>query len=265
MKKGQEILIEQNGIIIIHQKVPGRELGSHTHSEHELFIPLQGELTIQFEDKKIEKTIKAGAGKMLYVPPKLEHRFSSSSSGEGERVIILISAKRWNKSCDKNFLPNVLPINNLIKELCYYLLLNPDSQFSKTFASALIESLIESLSLHKEVVDEDVSILKSKIKDLRVQKSFEIIQGSQDIPITELAKQSGLSSRNLNKLFMQEIGMTPKNLMIVMKVNRAKELLKATDMTITDISLEVGYSSLSKFISTFKSYTGKLPSDFRNS
>lgn len=53
------------GIAIIHQKIPHYEVGHHSHSEHEFFIPLQGEITIQAE----QETTKAGPGKMLYAPP----------------------------------------------------------------------------------------------------------------------------------------------------------------------------------------------------
>ena len=93
MKKGQDILIALPGIKIIHHKMPGKELGSHKHDEHELFLPLSGEMAITYQ----EEDFIAGPGKMLYVPPKIEHTFSSSTKGSGERIICLIHENLWRK------------------------------------------------------------------------------------------------------------------------------------------------------------------------
>ncbi len=261
MKKGQDITITFPNIVIIHQKVPGRELGRHCHKEHELFIPLQGELTVSYDDK----SLTCGSGKMLYVPPNLEHSFSSTSSGQGERIICLFSDKLWKKITNKLAAPAVLPLNSLLRELLFYLLLNPKTPYSKTFVQALTECLVDILLTHKDFIQDDLKILESKIKDSRVKKAFlKIISSTEEISVSDLAKQSGLSLRNLNKLFLSEIGISPKKLMILKKINLAKELLLTSQMTITDISFEVGYNSLSKFISMFQKYTGKLPSEFRS-
>ncbi len=263
MKKGQDITVTLPNIVLIHQKVPGRELAQHSHKEHEFFIPLQGEIKVSFSDNK--NVFNCGPGRMLYIPPNTEHSFSSSASGQGERMIILIDDKIWKRSTEKKITSSVTPLNSLVKELAYYLLLNPQSIYSKTFTKALIECLIECLSLHRDVSLDDFRVIESKIKDSRVKKAFSlIVESEDDIPVTELARTCGLSPRNLNRLFLSEVGSTPKTIMITKKINLAKELLLTTKMTITDISLEVGYNSLSKFISTFQKYTGSLPSDFRS-
>lgn len=83
MKKGQDLVAEFPGVVIIHQKMPGREVERHSHYEHEFFLPLQGEITLNFSDLKVS----GGPGRMIYAPPFLEHTFSSSASGEGEGLI----------------------------------------------------------------------------------------------------------------------------------------------------------------------------------
>ena len=159
---------------------------------------------------------------------------------------------------------SVMPLNSLVRELIFYLLLNSESKNSKTFIKALVECLVDNLKTHENLTLDEFEILEAKINDKRVKNAFSLISYSNDeISVSELAKRSGLSPRNLNKLFISEVGMTPKNLMILKKINLSKSLLLTTDMTITDISLEVGYNSLSKFISMFQKITGRLPSEFR--
>ncbi len=260
MKKGQDITVEFPYMTLIHQKVPGRELGRHVHKEHELFIPLQGEITVSYG----EKVLHCGAGKMLFIPAGLDHSFSSSASGHGERIICLLSKKLLSNKNETDLYPSVLPLNSLIRELAFYLLINSKSVHTKTFIKALSECLLDTLSFSHQFKFDDITHIEGKIQDIRVKKAFcSILESSEEITVTELAKQSGLSLRNLNKLFVTEVGVTPKNLMVLKKINQAKELLLTTNLTITDIGFEVGYSSLSKFISMFQKVTGKLPSEFR--
>lgn len=263
MKIKTDLLAEFPGVVIIHQKIPSYEVGRHVHPEHEFFMPLQGEISVSYGNE----VVKAGPGKMLYIPPDLDHSFSSSTQGSGERVICLIHKKTWNQHVNTPFSPSSFPINSLAKELVFYLLIHQEVQGLRYFLAALIESLGESLKsaqLEKLYVFSDH--IAGKISDPRIQKAIQRIDEEMtSIVLTKLATQSGLSLRNLNRLFLKECGMTPKDFLILRRVERAKKLLKETQTTVTDISLEVGYNSLSKFITTFKKITGTLPSDFRKS
>ncbi|MGZ3772667.1 MAG: AraC family transcriptional regulator [Pseudobdellovibrionaceae bacterium] len=260
--KTVDIVAEFPGVLVIHQKIPGHEVGRHSHKEHEFFVPLQGEITVQYKDK----TVKAGPGRMLYVPPNLDHSFSSTAQGSGERVILLINSKLWQKHVSTKFEPSSLPMNSLAKELMFYVLIHQKIAGAKYFISALVETLVESLNSVK--INESriyVAHIEGKLVDNRIRKAVQLInENVAEISVSAIARQSGLSQRNLSRLFMQETGLTPKDYVILKRMDKAKVLLKETKLTITDISLEVGYNSLSKFIETFRKIEGILPSDFRN-
>lgn len=248
-------------MVIIHQKIPGQEVGRHQHNEHEFFLPLQGEITISYGDI----TVKAGPGRMLYVPPGLDHSFSSSAQGSGERVIWLLDQKTWKKHINKKFLPCSMTINSLAKELIFYLLIHKKEKGTPYFISALVESLRESL-LATQLEQKDIlsAHIAGRVNDERIQKALEFMEMELGASLTEVARRSGLSLRNLNRLFLKECNLSPKDYLILRRVEKAKSLLRETKMTITDISMEVGYNSLSKFIDTFKKQAGVLPSDYRS-
>lgn len=262
MKKGQDILIELPGLKIIHHKMAGKELGSHHHDEHEFFLPLSGEMTIGFEGKEFT----AGPGKMLYVPPKIEHTFSSSTMGVGERVIWLIDDSLWRKQVLKDYSIEVFPLNSLAKELLFYLLLKRDIPGAKHFISALIETLGDSLeSVGRNFAHLELTHLMGKINDDRVVKSMKLMNAKLGLSsLSKIAEASGMSLRNFNRLFLQETSLTPKEYLQMKRIELARGLLTSTTFTITDISLEVGYNSVSKFIEAFKRLEGVLPSDFRS-
>lgn len=249
------------GLVIILQKIPSHEVGCHRHNEHEFFLPLQGEIQVI----EGEKTVKAGPGRLLYVPPDVDHSFTASAQGSGERLIWLVDQKYWKKHVKQNFSVCSMPIDNLAKELLFYLLIRPKIQGSAFFVSALIESLGESLNANLIKSDQlQLVHLQGKITDERLQRVIQNINDNlSTVRLVDLAKDCGLSLRNLNRLFLKECGLSPKDFIILQRVELAKKLLKTSNLTVTDISLEVGYNSLSKFISTFKKFTGTLPSDYR--
>lgn len=261
MANRYDIVAEFPGMLIIHQKIPSHEAGRHLHQEHEFFLPLQGEITVSYDGH----TIKAGPGRMLYVPPDLDHSFSSSAQGSGERVIWLIEQKIWKKHVDKKFKPCSMPMNSLVKELLFYLLIYQDAKGKNHFISALIESLRDSLEATEfEKVNLFSDHIAGRAQDSRIKKALALVDDElASVSLGEIAKKSGLSLRNFNRLFLKECGLSPKDYIISRRIETSKRLLRETKMTVTDISLEVGYSSLSKFIETFKKNTGILPSDYR--
>jgi AraC-like DNA-binding protein len=261
MRKIVDSVAEFPGTTIIHQKIPSHEVGRHVHAEHEFFLPLQGEITIQ-SDTGI---VKAGPGRMLYVPPDIDHSFSSTAQGSGERIIWLIDKKLWQKHTDRPFEPTSLPSNSLVKELLFFLLIHQNVEGAKYFVSALVASLVESLNgatlQRQRIFSEHID---GKVQDARIKRALQMMDESE-MALTEIAEKSGLSGRNFTRLFLQEVGVSPKDYLILKRIEKAKHLLKETRMTVTDISFEVGYNSLSKFIAMFKKIEGILPSDYRAS
>jgi AraC-like DNA-binding protein len=261
-KRDLDIFANFSELVIIHQKVPRKEVGRHVHDEHEFFLPLHSEIHVHSEHGEA----KAGPGRMLYVPPKLEHRFSAAAEGSGERLIWLIDDSLWQRHSTRDFDPVSLPSNTLAKELLFYLLIHPKLDGVAHFAAALVESLVESLNacaVESRVKYSDH--LVARVSDVRIKRAIEIIENAEHRPFTiaELARAGGLSLRNFNRLFQLEVGLAPKDFIIRRRIAMAKVLLSETNKTITDISLEVGYNSLSKFIGSFKAIEGILPSDYR--
>lgn len=265
-KASMDLISQFQGLTIIHQKIPGHEVGRHSHDEHELFMPLQGEITIQYDNK----VVKAGPGRMLYVPPELDHRFSSTAQGSGERVIVLISDMLWErinkKMGNQHFPPTSFNSSGLAKELLFYLLVESKVDGLKYFINTLIETLINTIQGESLQSSKNLNILSGKANDQRIRLAIdEIVKSKGRLSIANVAQKSGLSVRNFNRLFLKEIGFNPKDYVIQIRINLARDLLKKTQMTVTDIAFEVGYNSLSKFIETFKKYEGVLPSDYRQS
>ena len=258
MKKGKDISSEFGELYLVHQNIPAKKISDVLHSSHILFIPLQGEISITVGSE----IFKFGPGHMLYLPSDTIHSFDSSISF-GERLIAMVGQKNQVLRNVSGAVPMVLPLSQLIKEILFYLLLNPKTLNSKSLVSVFVETLGELLEGHRGKKDFSADHLGGRIRDERVKNVVSFIQEnfSELISNEDLAQQAGLSSRNLNRLMLQETGLTPKQFLISTRIEKAQKLLQKPGASVTDVAFEVGYGSLSQFISAFRSQTGQLPSE----
>jgi len=86
---------------------------------------------------------------------------------------------------------------------------------------------------------------------------------AEPLDLDEIARIAGMSKFHFVRVFDQTTGTTPHHFLACLRVQRAKELLLNSDVSITDICLEVGYASLGSFSKTFSSLVGLSPYEFR--
>ena len=81
--------------------------------------------------------------------------------------------------------------------------------------------------------------------------------------MTAIADSFELSTTRFSQSFMERKGMSPLEYLTLLRVEHAKDLLANTDMTIRDISIQVGYYDSGSFIRRFKQVTGETPLQYR--
>lgn len=83
------------------------------------------------------------------------------------------------------------------------------------------------------------------------------------IDLDRLASVAGLSKFHFHRLFTATYGVTPATHVTNRRVERAQDLLRATNLTVTEVCFAVGYSSLGSFSSRFKDLVGETPREFQ--
>jgi AraC family transcriptional regulator len=86
---------------------------------------------------------------------------------------------------------------------------------------------------------------------------------SEDISLDELAAEARLSVFHFARMFKQSVGVPPRVYLTGLRVERACELLERTNLSITQIAQEVGYSSNQVLARVFVKHRHMSPSDFR--
>ncbi len=136
--------------------------------------------------------------------------------------------------------------------------------FDPNFNSAhklLIDNLLRELLI---LISSE--LLETQGVNRHLSKITQYIKTSyaEDISLSSLSERFKLSETYIARLFKKELNARPSDYINRVRIERSKDLLIHTDMSITKISEAVGYSSLYYFSRVFKKSLGVSPKDFRD-
>ena len=94
---------------------------------------------------------------------------------------------------------------------------------------------------------------------LRIREALE-----SSLSIHQVAEEMGVSYSNFRKLFKEYTGISPAIYQQDLRLQRAKELLSTTDMSIKEIAYRLDFESPDYFSAKFKVKTGRRPSELRS-
>ena len=134
--------------------------------------------------------------------------------------------------------------------------------YADSLANLLAVQLLREYSSHKMPAEKQyVNGLTNK----KLALVLDLIESdlAEDLSLSTLANAAGLSEYHFLRMFKQSTGVTPHQYVISQRIERAKELLKRTDMTITEIAYLLGFSTPAHFTHHFRRKTGVTPSELR--
>ncbi|QUD88331.1 GlxA family transcriptional regulator [Phenylobacterium montanum] len=103
------------------------------------------------------------------------------------------------------------------------------------------------------------------VEDPRVRRALLMMEQhlTNPMPITEIADRLRLSTRHLERLFRDAVGVRPAIFYRELRLRYARWLLDHTDRSVTDIALEAGFADCAHFSRQFKAMAGVSPSERR--
>jgi len=149
-----------------------------------------------------------------------------------------------------------------------------DDYVAKPFNSALlrtrIKNLIESrITLRKKFIKDPFATIKdispSKTDEKLLNKAYEIVEKNienSDFEVTDFANEMCMSRTQLYRKIQAVSGQSVKEFIRIIRLKKAAELLLTTDQNVSEISVAVGFNSLSYFTSSFSEYFGVSPTKY---
>lgn len=264
MKKGSDVSAKFGGLYVVHHNLPGQRHRRIKREEHLVFIPLQGEIRIDLDGRKL----RAGPGRLVYLPRGQVHEFESSED-RGERLVALVDDRLIRpvaKTLELRLTEAaIVPLPQISKELLFFLLLNPRTRFAPSVAKIFVETFLEALAFGNLSDPSDgLARFELHAQDPRIEAAIAYMREnlSEELSMEDVARKAGLSVRNFGRRMIEETNLSPRQMLIRFRVEKACELLSAPNAGVLDVALGVGYRSLSQFIAAFRSVTGQLPSEF---
>jgi YesN/AraC family two-component response regulator len=127
-----------------------------------------------------------------------------------------------------------------------------------------------SLSMQKvDVADDLASLINLVTSDMPENILKAVIYMKENLSeadrLEKLAQEANLSKYHFCRMFKKFVGISPVRFVTILKINKAKELLRNKDLTISIVCEKIGYNDLSNFERQFKNITGMTPTTFKES
>lgn len=239
----------------------GREL-----NEYQLLYQPEGEGVFRSAHKE-ETVIKAGDIFMLF--PGEWHAYHPSPERGWKSYWIGFKGKNIDDRVRAGFLSPEKPIYHvgyssdiirLYEEA--YKTAYEEAAYSQQTLAGIVNHLIGLMySLERNIIlnrEQNYVDMVNRAR-LRIRNGLE-----EELTIQQIAEEMGVSYSNFRKLFKEFTGISPALYQQDLRLQRAKELLSTTDISIKEIAYRLNFESPDYFSSKFKIKTGSRPSEFRH-
>lgn len=231
---GQPAPIGPNDLIIIKPGQP-HKFSVKSESGCEFIV-----LNFKFQNQMVGEVSQIPLSDFLnFVSSKESGPFISLKVSQKNEIIILLNRILKEKQSDE--LGSDLLERLMVLELFVYI--------SRALKMEWENSIKNRSPKVKELIHVSVNYIKN---------NFE-----RDIALADIARFVFLSPSYFTRAFKEETGVSPINYLLKIRVERAKELLRETQMKISDIALSVGFANQQRFNEIFKKYAGLTPLQYR--
>ena len=103
----------------------------------------------------------------------------------------------------------------------------------------------------------------SNLAHLRRARDLIDREYARPLEVAELARAALMSSAHFSRQFRAAYGETPYAYLMTRRIERAKALLRRGDMSVTEVCVSVGCSSLGSFSARFTELVGEAPTAYR--
>ena len=151
-----------------------------------------------------------------------------------------------------------------------------DDYLTKPFVGKELSLRVKNLLSQRQILKEHFSktmVLGPEKVDLtsmdevflnNIKGSIERHVGDEEYDLNRLASDVGMSKQQINSKLKPLVGMTPNQLILKFRIDRAKELLLANSGSISEVAYQVGFKNASYFTHVFTKKVGVTPKDFKN-
>ncbi len=229
------------------------QIQSPPRRAHALVFFIEGDSEYIFGDK----VYSAKAGTVMYLPHKVPYIIRRLTACQCIYVDFLTVAPSGEEPFVKNY-----PVTAQFRD-CFFGILSLFKQKRIGYEAESMGVLYKIVSMIQAA---DRTAYFPGVRYQRIAPAIEYINANYckgDIRISALAALSGVSTRYFNQLFSVFFGVAPKEYIIRMQLDTARNLLSNSDSPIGDIATVCGFGDVYYFSKIFRKTVGMTPSQYR--
>lgn len=252
------------------------------HASWEIHHVLSGIVAYEF-DNGVNLELRGGT--FLVIPPRRRHRTSNGSAAPSTRL-----ATRWSpqkpgmrqgqsplflspKDIVRIF-ADLAASGLVVRQMTHDMLRAAKELFNQVNAAEARPAGFAAALLRHRCNDMLINLALAASAPDPISKDEDVVSAVQryiDEHLTEQLKMkdlihiSGYGATQLSKLFQDRLGLTPNGYLVRARIQKACDLLKESEKSITEIALACGFSSASYFSTVFRKYRGTAPTRHRSS
>ena len=238
----------------------------HTHPFTELFYVVdgKGEFNIQSQRFPVKPN------DFVIINPQVEHTELSSPDEPLEYIVLGIRGLSFSNLTPVSEGGHPFSFFNLRdeqKDILRYLNAMVQEATSQQMSYELVcHNLLEILLikiLRHQHFDLEVGKQSKATKDISFIKHYLETYYHESIQLEDLASMTHLSRFYISHSFKKEIGMSPMEYLIDIRIKESKILLRTTNYSISQVADIVGFTTPTYFSKQFRKSTGISPTDYR--
>lgn len=247
--------VDQNpdSILVMRQQTEQR-LPSHQHDKAQLLLVYGGIAYLQTQ----ERDLYIPSNHYIWIPGNYPHNLMFNTQ---DLYIINIYFPQEKAGGFYDEL-GIYPVSKLLSEMLSF-----SEKWQGDYAEGSWE--FEFLSTLKNVLSKEnlkkFSIQLPTTDDQRLNAITNSIRTrlNESLSLEDTAKRAGMSVRSLTRLFQAKLHITYIQYLKMLRIIKAMELINDTDLNMTEIAYEVGYSNIAAFSNNFHQLTNMRPTEFK--
>ncbi|WP_286811332.1 helix-turn-helix domain-containing protein [Bacteroides sp. Phil13] len=255
---------------------PGYSAITHWHDDVEFIVILSGYMLYNINGN----VVRLEEGEGIFVNSRQIHYGYSTEQKECQFICILLHPSLL---CSSSFIEMQYVTPILFDSSLEYILLNQCIPWQNTILSLL--KTMYRYQVHKDTLLKIQSLFfdiwTALFNNIPVKKKLPTTQDQQlsslkemtgfiqkhyqeKITLEDIAYSGSVCKTSCCSIFKKYMKQTPFSYLIDYRLKKSIDLLRTTNMTITEISLEVGFMGLSYYTETFKKHFNCSPSEYSN-
>ncbi len=256
------------GIVVERHTIGDLEIPLHEHKSFCLHVQVKGTVGLEWWCDGQHALEQPREGSLILLAPGTSDRLRWE--GVSERLIVSVDEKFVQRAAEEAGVAQMPSFANqwmLRDEQLRVLLAEMGREAEAGWAAGSLYGDLLGLSLSHTLLRRHASVpvlyagLRGGMPMAKLRRVLEYVQANmeQDLKLETLAAEAGMSAFHFARLFRESTGVTPHQHVLDQRMERAKQWMKAGNLSIAEIAAQVGFGSATNLVRSFRTRVGMTP------